>query len=102
MDPQFEELAREIVRRVDARLEEFHGRNEHRLQVHFERTSTLVKEAAEGYGGTLESIDRRLSRLEKKWEKNFANHTGILANHNQRLGELEKARPRRKPRADSR
>ena len=119
MDPQFEELARVIGKnveeRIDSRFGDFEKRIESRLgdfekrivgavaskldaletrvegrmQVHFERMEDLVKRAAEGYGGTLESIDRRLDRLETKWDTKIGDHDSILDNHNKRITTLE-------------
>ena len=65
---------------------------EGRMQIHFERMEGLVKVAAEGYGATLGSIDRRLTRLEKKWDTKISDHDQILGNHNQRISSLEQKR----------
>lgn len=115
MDPQFEELARVIGKSVESRLDgfetriEFHfgafetrvvsavaaqldeleNRVERRTQVHFKRMEDLVKRAAEGYGGTLESIDRRLDRLQSKWDTKIGDHDSILDNHNKRITTFE-------------
>lgn len=62
MDDHEKELAREVANEVLKAIEP-------RLQIHFERVQGLVKVAAEGYGGTLESIDRRLDRLEKQFHR---------------------------------
>jgi uncharacterized protein Yka (UPF0111/DUF47 family) len=89
MDPQFQELAREISEAVTAavtesvekrlkgafgdsearikkHIDEFENRAEQRLKMHFESMDEKVKLAAEGYGATLEGIERRLSELNKK------------------------------------
>jgi hypothetical protein len=119
MDPQFEELARIIGENVESRLgvfekrivsavvaqldaletrveggvaaqlEAFETRVEGRMQVHFERMEDQVKRAADGYGGVLESIDRRLDRLETKWDTKIGDHDSILDNHNKRITTLE-------------
>jgi len=117
MDPQFEELAKTIAESVtaavtaslDKRLEshvrdseervkehvkdqvdKLESRIEGRLAIYFEGVNDQVKRGAEGYGATLESIDRRLDRLEKDWNKNFRLHSSVLKNHADRVGALEK------------
>ena len=87
MDPQSQELAREISEAVTAALTEA---VEKRLQLHFEGVREQVKLGAEGYGATLESIDRRLDRLEREWKRNFRLHSKVLKNHSERLGAIEK------------
>ena len=81
VDPAVEELVRkvaaevadEVAGRLETRLtDRIETRLEHRMQVHFERIEGLVQRAAEGYGATLESIDRRLDRLEQKVEHGFS------------------------------
>ncbi len=67
MDPRFEELAKEIAESVTAAVTKS---IETRLTIHLEGVKDQVQRAAEGYGATLESIDRRLDRLEKDWNKN--------------------------------
>ena len=109
MDPQFEELARKVATEVIEQLspklvadvsskvavEVAHAvetRLEGRMQIHFEQMEGLVKRAAEGYGATLGSIDRRLKRLEKKWDTKITDHDRVLANHNERISSLEHKR----------
>ena len=87
MDPQFQELAREISEAVTAAVTEA---VEKRLQIHFEGVKDQVKLGAEGYGATLESIDRRLDRLEKDWQRNFRLHSKVLKNHSDRIDAIEK------------
>ena len=113
MEPQLEELAKEIAESVTAavtasiekRLEsqlrdseerfkehvdKLETRIEGRLAIHFEGVKDQVKRGAEGYGATLESIDRRLDRLEKDWDKNFRLHSSVLNNHADRIDAIEK------------
>ena len=69
VDPATEELVRKVAIEVANQVaSEIENRLEHRMQVHFERREGLVARAAEGYGATLGSIDRRLQKLEKKWD----------------------------------
>ena len=82
MDDREKDLAREVANEVLKAIEP-------RLQIHFEQLQGLLKVAAEGYGGTLESIDRRLDRLEKSWTRNFKLHSAVLKNHAGRIEVLE-------------
>lgn len=70
MEPQFEELAQRVADVVEKRLSKRFDDAERRLsdgaRVHAENLEHEIKMAAEGYGGTLESIDRRLQHLETK------------------------------------
>ena len=138
MDPQFQELAREIADSVEKRMKEAFGdsedrikkhmdavesgtearikkhidefetgtearikkhidafeiRAEQRTKMHFENLEERVKMAADGYGGTLEGIQRQLQRLNDKFDTNFGDHDRVLANHNERIVKLEERRP---------
>ena len=81
MDRNFQKLANEIIQQVEARvkthLDQFEARAEKRMQMHFESMEVrmqmhfenmegTVRLAAEGYGATLESINRRLTELDEK------------------------------------
>lgn len=113
MDPQFQELSKQIAESVSAAVTEsierrlesqlrdseerfkehvdkLETRIEGRLAVQFEGVKDQVKRGAEGYGATLESIDRRLDRLEKDWNRNFRLHSSVLKNHADRIDVLEK------------
>ncbi len=113
MDPQFDELAKQIAESVTAavtksietrldshfretqegvkiQINNLEGRLEDCLAIHFEGVNDQVQRAAEGYGATLESIDRRLDRLETDWNKNFRLHSSVLKNHADRIDVIEK------------
>ena len=101
MDPRFEELARKVATEVIEQLSpklvtaithSVEASMEQRMTVHFERMEGLVKLAAEGYGATLGSIDRRLKRLETKWDTKISDHDRVFANHNERISSLERKR----------
>lgn len=51
-----------------------------------------VTKAAEGYGATLERIERDLSVLNRKVDDGLFDHTRILADHSNRLVRLERKR----------
>lgn len=121
MDPPFQELAAEIVRaveeRLDARLERqtndlgarvksrfdqseerirthidrFEERAE-RMEMHFENLEGMVKRAAEGYGATLDRIERDVSELKSSTRDGFADIKSVLSNHHARIAALEESR----------
>lgn len=108
MDPQFEELARrlksELATVVAAELKielatviaDQFAAAEARLvgqyKIHAEEMKEQVKLAAEGYGATLENIERSLKDLAGKWDTKIGDHDLVLANHTQRIENLEHGR----------
>ena len=104
MDPQFQELASEIAAAVEKRLsgafeerikthiDQFEERAELRMKMHFENLESKVTLAAEGYGATLEGINRELAELNEKVDNGFRDHALILKDHSKRITELEKGR----------
>lgn len=115
MDPQFQELAKhiadDVVKRLDdvvvkrlgeaekhldgvigKRLDEAEKRLSEGARMNMEELRTATKLAAEGYAATLESIDRRLDRLEQKVDNGFRDHALLLTNHEQRITALEHPR----------
>ena len=105
MDPQFQELAEQIAKDVTHRVTQ--AVNTHvtevvttaeirlarQAQVNVEAVKEEARLAAEGYGGVLQSIDARLSRLESDLTKQFTHYDAVLKNHHERLGKLEQQRP---------
>ena len=51
-----------------------------------------VKKAAEGFGATLDRIERDLVNLNKKVDDGLFDHTRVLADHSKRLVRLESKR----------
>ena len=88
IDPATQELVAKVAADVATEVER---RLEHRMQVHFERMEGLVGRAAEGFGATLGSIDRRLTRLETNWDTRILDHERVIKNHNERIEKLEGA-----------
>ena len=89
--PRLEErLATRLEERLGARLEE---RVDRRIQAsmlpYMESMHDLVKRAAEGYGATLEGIERRLDELSTKWDRKIADHDVFLEDHGRRIAKLE-------------
>ncbi|MCC7180228.1 MAG: hypothetical protein IT177_17755 [Acidobacteria bacterium] len=73
---------------AEARLDQKLG---DRLQVHTEELRDLVRVAAEGYGGTLERIERDLGEFRAEWRTRSDDTDRILAHHLQRIEALERA-----------
>lgn len=108
MDPQFEELAQRLKTELAAVVADHLKRElatvvvdqfaaaESRLvgqyKIYAEEMKAQVTRAAEGYGATLQSLDRRLDRLERDWTARFGDHESLLRNHEQRISGLEKSR----------
>lgn len=78
MDPQFEELAQRLKSELATVVADQFAAAESRLvgqyRIHAEEMKAEVKLAAEGYGATLEGIDRRLKELAVKWDTKIADH----------------------------
>ena len=88
---------------AEKRLSEQFADAEQRLadgaKAHMDELRTLVKLSAEGYGATLESIERRLTSLEKKVDNGFRDHGKILREHSIQLKALTRQQAgRRSPR----
>ena len=60
------------------------------MKMHFENLETKVTLAADGYGGTLQKIERELADLNKKVDTKFDDHAAILRDHSKRIVALEK------------
>ena len=84
-----ESLTQVIVRRLETAQQHLEGR----LQVHMEDLKGLVTRTAEGYGGTLDRIERDLGELKQEMVTKFSDHDQALANHGQRLVTLERPGP---------
>ena len=104
MDPQFEELAQRLKSELAAvvadqmkkELADQFAAAENRLvgeyKIHTEEMKSAVKLLAEGYGASLDAIDRRLDNLERGWTARFGDHESLLRNHEQRITGLEQNR----------
>ena len=111
MNPEFEELAERlseelaerlskdvakqlgaVEQRLTARVDHAEDELKRHSTAHMESVKEEAKLAAEGYGATLGSIDRRLRRLEKKWDTKISDHDRVLDNHNDRISGLEHKR----------
>ena len=90
MDPQFEELARRLADDVDGRFLRRIEQFEKRAQVYMEELRSTVKLAAEGYGATLDRIDRQLAELNAKVDTKFGDHERVLQDHASLIKALER------------
>ena len=103
MNQEFEELAQSLSKEIAKQL----GAVEQRLTVrvdhaedelkrhskaHMESLKEEVKLAAEGYGATLEGIDRSLKELAVKLDTKIADHDLVLSDHAKRIQNLEQRR----------
>lgn len=79
------ELSGDIAKQLETAGEHLAGR----LQVHAEELKDLMQKAAEGYGGTLDGIQRELKEFREEWRKKAADTDLILADHNSRITGLE-------------
>lgn len=64
-------------------------RLETQSQVQVEQFGDLVQRAAEGYGATLEHINRRLGEIHESVTRRLDDHDIALENHAQRITTLE-------------
>jgi hypothetical protein len=112
MEPQFEEVAEQIARQVTAavtrdvtatvtrnltevvalQLSAAQARLSSQAQTHMEAVRAEARTAAEAYGGVLDSINRRLDRIEEKVTANHRDTAAMLTNHNERITALEATR----------
>ena len=97
MEPQFEELAATIKREVTDALKvhvtDVVTKAEQRLadqaRINVEAVKEAARAAADGYAGTVESIERRLDRIESRLDTTFTHYDAVLKNHNERIITLE-------------
>jgi hypothetical protein len=76
--------------RLKTHIDQFEKRAELRMQMHFENLEKTVTLAAEGYGATLQQIERGLGKLGETLETKFGDHDSVLKDHSRRIIELEK------------
>ncbi len=61
----------------------------HQVTLHKEDLRDQVKMSADGYGATLEKIERELRDLNQKVDTKFGDYDRILTNHHDRISTLE-------------
>ena len=61
----------------------------HQAQIYKEELKEEVKLGAEGYGATLEGIQRELADLNKKVDTTLGDHDRVLTDHSKRIITLE-------------
>jgi len=81
------DLSGDIAKQLETAGEHLAGR----MQVHAEELKELMQKAAEGYGGTLEGIQRDLKEFREEWRKKADDTDLILANHNDRITSLQQS-----------
>ena len=84
----------QFEKRADAsfkqHIDKFEERAELRMKMHFENLEDKVTLAAEGYGATLDGINRKLADLNEKVDNGFRDHALVLTDHGERIAKLEK------------
>jgi cytochrome c556 len=81
------DLSGDIAKQLETAGEHLAGR----MQVHAEELKDQMQKAAEGYGGTLDGIQRDLKEFRAEWRKKADDTDLILANHNSRITVLEQS-----------
>jgi aromatic ring-cleaving dioxygenase len=92
------QIGESLEKRLGERLEKSLSEAKHELKLQArldkEELKDQIQKAAEGYAASLDSIDRRLRELNAKVDTKFDDHDRVLANHNERLTNLERRRQR--------
>ena len=101
-----ERLAKRVADDVNARFVERFQAAETRLsaqftgaeerlatgaKMHMEELRSMIKVTAEGYGATLDRIDRQLAELNAKFDTKFGDHDKVLLDHASRISALERS-----------
>ena len=80
-----ESLSQDMARQFETAQQHLEGC----MQMHAEDLKDHVTKAAEGYGGTLDGIQRELKDFRAEWRKKADDTDGVLANHIGRIVALE-------------
>jgi DNA anti-recombination protein RmuC len=76
--------------KVDQRFDKMEERVLDAFKTQTEDLRDLVMKAAEGYGATLDRIERTLADSHREWREMFAVHDRVLENHGDRISALER------------
>ncbi len=74
---------------VDQRFDELEARLGRKIDTQMDDVRDLVKKSAEGYGATLEAINRRLEDMQGDWRTRSSDIERVLADHARRIVALE-------------
>lgn len=80
-----ESLSQDVARQLETAQQHLEGC----MQMYAEDFKDHVTKAAEGYGGTLDGIQRELKDFRAEWRKKADDTDGVLANHIGRIVTLE-------------
>ena len=83
-----ESLSKGVARQLETAQQHLEGC----MQMHAEDLKDHVTKAAEGYGGTLDGIQRELKDFRSEWRKKADDTDSVLANHIGRIVSLEQTR----------
>jgi hypothetical protein len=93
MDPQLQELRAQIVNDINKQVTDVVSAAEQRLadqaRVNVEAVTAEARLAAEGYAGSLDSINAQLKDLRKDVGRQFIHYDAVLKNHHDRIAGLE-------------
>lgn len=92
MDPDLKQVGAQISADVAKQLSDTRDELKHQAALNMEELRTELKKVADGYGATLESIERELAALNKTVDTKFGDRDLVLADHNRRIARLEKRR----------
>ena len=77
---------------IGKRLDEAEKRLSEGARIHMEDLKSTIQMTAEGYGVTLERIERQLTELNTKWDTTIGDHGTALKDHGARITALEHRR----------
>ena len=86
-------ISQDVARQLETAVKHL----DDRAGIYMEGMKELVTKAAEGYGGTLEAIDRRLGELAGKWDTTIADHSLARARVVQSSGSALSVADERRP-----
>ena len=81
-----------MSRELDVRFAAAEARLAEQARLHIDAVRQESRLAAEGYGATMDSIELRLDRIERKVTVNHRDTVRILAEHHERISVLESGR----------
>jgi hypothetical protein len=80
-----ESLSQDVARQLETAQQHLDGC----MQMHAEDLKDHVTKAADGYGGTLDGIQRELKDFRSEWRKKADDTDGVLTNHAGRIVAIE-------------
>lgn len=91
VDARFVERFQAVEARLSAQFTGAEERLANGAKMHMEELRSMIKVTAEGYGATLDRIDRQLAELNAKFDTKFGDHDKVLLDHASRISALERS-----------